>query len=257
MMNQQTRHNNEIISQFTQQAIPFSELPGHLDAMDLLVTISKVNAYSQVLDVASGPGLVATAFAKIAREVECFDLTPAMLEQARQRATAEGLSNISFREGDAMALPYPNNSFDVVVSRYSFHHFLHPERVLAEMIRVCKPLGCVVVADVAIDPECSARYNYLEKLRDSSHVRALSSYEFVRLFTQEAFLNCTQSEYTIDVKLEDQLSVSFPDGDDVNQIRKLIAADIGNNKTGLNPRELAGVIYYSYPISVYAATKKA
>jgi hypothetical protein len=123
------------------------------------------------------------------------------------------------------------------------------------MIRVCKPLGCVVVADVAVDPACSARYNYVEKLRDSSHVRALFKDEFVRLFTQGDFLSCVQSEYNVDVKLEDQLSVSFPNGDDVNEIRKLITGDVGDNKTGFNPRELEGDIYYSYPISVYAATK--
>jgi len=257
LMNKQSAHKNEIISQFTQQAVPFTRLPGHLDALEKLVEMSKVHKSSRVLDVASGPGLVASAFSKVAQQVECIDLTPAMLEQAKQHTITEGLTNITFREGDAMALPYPDNSFDVVVTRYSFHHFLKPEGALREMIRVCGPGGRVVVADVAINPDCSEKFNHLEHLRDSSHVRALTLTEFNNFFMQDELVDSMQASYIVDVKLEEQLSVSFPKGDDANRIRELITEDIGNNKTGTNPRREQGEIYYSYPISIFSASKKA
>lgn len=249
-------HNKQVVAQFTQQAVPFTQLAGHKDALDLLVKIAGTSKNSKVLDVAAGPGLVATAFAKVAKHVECLDLTPAMLAQAEQQALANERLNMSFREGDAMHLPYDDNHFDIVITRYSFHHFLAPDRALAEMIRVCKPGGSVVVADVTIEPLHSERYNYIERLRDSSHVRALSTEEMNTLFSQPAFKSSTASGYTVTVELEKQLSVSFPkDGDDV-KIRNLITEDIERNTTGLSPRKMNGEVVFSYPISVYAGVKR-
>ena len=254
-MNQYDDHNNEVISQFTQQAIPFSQLTGHLDSLDLLVKISKVDLKSNVLDVASGPGLVASEFAKYSHHVECLDLTPAMLKQAKKRASEAQIANVSFCEGDAMNLPYEDNYFDVVVTRYSFHHFLAPEKVLQEMIRVCKSGGRVVVADVAIEQRFMELFNHIERLRDSSHVSALSLDRFERLFSTENFIHCTKSQYLVDVELEQQLSVSFPKQGDDKKIRDLITQDIGKNSTGFNPKIIEGEVHYSYPIAVYAGVK--
>ncbi|AJQ93402.1 class I SAM-dependent methyltransferase [Gynuella sunshinyii] len=254
-MSAHSDHNDNVVSQFTRQAIPFTQLPGHMNAVELLVELAQVDADSQVLDVASGPGLVAAAFAAVAGHVECLDLTPAMLMQARNYAAEKRLSNMSFKQGNAMQLPYQDACFDVVVTRYSFHHFLEPEQVLAEMIRVCKPGGRVVVADVAIEPLVSERFNAIERLRDSSHVCALSSARLDQCFLQDVFVRCTKSRYTVDVELEQQLSASFPKpGDDIT-IRTLITQDIGLNQTGFNPRWVDGDVHYSYPISVYSGVK--
>ena len=254
-MEQSTKHNNEVISQFTQQAVPFTKLSGNLDSIDLLIKMSAVNEKDTVLDVASGPGLVATAFAKVASHVECLDLTPAMLDQAKQQALTHKIANMSFREGDAMTLPYEDNSFDTVITRYSFHHFLTPEQVLSEMIRVCKPKGCVLVADVAIESKYSVTFNHIERLRDSSHVHALSIDELNRLFTQSNLKDCRKSEYTVNVELEQQLQASFPTPDDKIMIRKLITDDVGISATGFNPELIKGNVHYSYPISIYVGIK--
>lgn len=248
-------HNDEVISQFTKQAIPFSQLEGHLDSLDLLVKMSHVNLKNNVLDVASGPGLVASAFSKHSQNVECLDLTPAMLKQAEKRASEAKITNMSFCEGDAMNLPYEDNCFDVVVTRYSFHHFLAPEKVLQEMIRVCKSGGCIVVADVAIEQRFMQQFNHIERLRDSSHVSALSLDKFERLFSTEDFIRCSKSQYSVDVELEKQLSVSFPKQGDDRKIRDLITQDVGHNSTGFNPKIIKGEVLYSYPISVYAGVK--
>ncbi|WP_428242701.1 class I SAM-dependent methyltransferase [Gynuella sp.] len=254
-MSRHTDHNSNVVSQFTRQAIPFTQLAGHMDALELLVELSQADADSQVLDVASGPGLVAAAFAAVAGHVECLDLTPAMLTQARNHAAENNLSNLSFQQGDAMQLPYEDGCFDVVVTRYSFHHFLEPDRVLAEMIRVCKSGGRVVVADVSIEPSVSERFNAIERMRDSSHVCALSSEVLDQLFLQKAFSRCTKSCYTVNVELEQQLSVSFPKHGDEEKIRELIRQDIDINRTGFNPRLIDGKVYYSYPISVYSGVR--
>lgn len=254
-MNNHATHNKEIVSQFTRQAIPFTTLPGHLNAVEMLIEMSEINKTSRVLDVASGPGLVAIAFAEIARQVTCLDMTPAMLEQARKQAAAKGLANLIFQEGDAYALPYSDDSFDAVITRYTFHHFLQPEAVLNEMIRVCQPGGRIVVADVAIKPSCSAAYNQLEKLRDSSHVRALSLPEFTALFSRSDLVDSAQARYSVDVNLEEQLAASFPKENDAAKVRAIIAKDIGTNKTGTQPRKECDGLYYTYPISIFSARK--
>ena len=78
------------------------------------------------------------------------------------------------RVGDVLPLPFPESSFSAVITRYSFHHFLEPEAVLAEMVRVCQPGGRVAVVDVFMStPEQAEAYNRMEKLRDPSHTLAL------------------------------------------------------------------------------------
>ena len=82
------------------------------------------------------------------------------------------------------SLPYADGAFDVVVTRFSMHHFLDPLGVLREMVRVCAPGGRVVVVDMyaSDDPAKAAEWNRAEKLRDPSHVRCLTLPELKGLF---------------------------------------------------------------------------
>ena len=73
-------HQATIVEQFSRQAIPFAKVPGHLDAIGLLLEISAVSRDDLVLDVACGPGLVACEFARTARQVTGIDITPAMIK---------------------------------------------------------------------------------------------------------------------------------------------------------------------------------
>ena len=84
-----------------------------------------------------------------AEHVTGIDITPAMIEQAMKRQRGKSLENLTWSVGDAVSLPYTGNSFSLVITRYSFHHLLAPEKALSEMIRVCRPGGRVMVADVA------------------------------------------------------------------------------------------------------------
>ena len=101
-----------------------------------------------MLDVACGPGLITCALAKVARQLTGIDITPAMIEEARKRQQSMGLAKVEWRIGDALPLPFADANFSKVITRYSFHHFLEPEAVLAEMVRVCQPGGEVGIVDV-------------------------------------------------------------------------------------------------------------
>src|SRR2546422_612300 len=180
-----------ILDQFSRQAVPFSTAPGIKDeqALRMIVEFSGAGPEDTVLDVACGGGIIVCAFARGVRHATGIDLTPAMIERARALQAEQGLANVSWKQGDVLPLPWPDATFSIVTSRFAFHHFLDPGAVLAEMRRVCAPGGRVVVVDtvVSTDPGKAEAFNRMEKLRDPSHVRALSLAELRGLFADTGF----------------------------------------------------------------------
>lgn len=255
-------HQDEILDQFTRQALPFSRKMAHADGLRLLVDAADTAPEDKILDVACGPGLVACAFAHRADKgsVTGLDLTPAMLAEADRRGKALGLTNLHWQLGSAYDLPYAKDQFSLVVSRYSFHHFDQPELALSEMIRVCQPAGRLIIADFAIAPESLAAFNRMEKLRDPSHVHAFSTEAFLALCTA-AGLTCTyHTYYSIDMELESQLAASFPREGDADRIREMFRQDWEEKRNeagmGIQVRMTTGtdgqqVTSFSYPIGVY------
>ena len=101
-----------------------------------------------ILDVGTGTGFFAILLAEKGHRVEGIDLTPAMLEEARWIAKQRNL-DITFREMDAQNLDYPNDSFDVVISRNLTWTLPDPESAYAEWFRVLKPGGVLLNFDAA------------------------------------------------------------------------------------------------------------
>ena len=156
-----TSHADIVVDQFTRQATPFANAASMRDeeALRRLVEFSQAGAADTVLDVACGPGLVVGAFAKVVRHASGIDLTPAMIDKAREHAAALALTNVDWHVGNVAALPFADRSFSLVVSRFAFHHFVDPLAVLREMTRVATRPGRVVIADVAAsdDPHAPPR----------------------------------------------------------------------------------------------------
>lgn len=101
---------------------------------------------ARVLDVATGTGNLAIPAARKGAQVYGIDIAPNLLEQARRRAAAENLK-AAFEEGDAEQLPYPDAHFDVVMSMFGAMFGPRPERVAAELARVCRPGGVIAMAN--------------------------------------------------------------------------------------------------------------
>jgi ubiquinone/menaquinone biosynthesis C-methylase UbiE len=249
-----------ILDQFTRQAVPFSDMPAHTndEANRLLIDRAGVGPEDTVLDVACGPGLVACSLAEVARHVTGLDLTPAMIEQARARQQARGLTNLAWRVGDAVPLPFPAAGFSAVVTRYSFHHFLEPRAVLDEMVRVCRPAGRVAVIDVFTrGPEQAEAYNRVERLRDPSHVRALSLEELIGLCHDAGLRDVTTAFFKWEMPLEALLAASFPNPGDGDRVRQTFADDLGVDRLGLGARRRDGDIHFAFPIVVIVGHKPA
>lgn len=105
-----------------------------------LVKFAQVASGLRVLDVACGTGVVAVAAGRLGAKAYGLDISPALLERARQNAAIAGV-DIDFVEGDAEALPYPDASFDIVVSQFGHIFAPRPEVAVREMLRVLKPGG--------------------------------------------------------------------------------------------------------------------
>jgi len=257
MRDAKVKHNQTIVEQFSRQAVAFAAMPGHSDSMQMLIEMSGVSGADLVLDVACGPGLVACAFAPHARQVTGIDITPEMIEQARALQGEKQLENLTWQVGDVLPLPFPEASFSVVLTRYSLHHFLRPDAVLAEMVRVCRPGGRVLVADVVLPPEKAGAYNRMERLRDPSHTRALTYPEMAEIVGASGLTNIRTGHYKVEMELEKQLSASFPNPGDADRIRRLFEADLGIDDLGVGAHRQGGKIYFAYPILVVVGEKSA
>jgi len=157
--------------------------------LSLMVDAASLRGDERVLDIGTGTGHTAVAFAPGVAEVVAIDLTPAMLEQARTVAAAAGVENVRFAEGDAMALPHADASFHVVTCRVCAHHFADPAAAMREAARVLGPGGRLLLVD-SVSPEAPALdtfLNAIELLRDPSHVRNYSVSQWCAMLRAAGF----------------------------------------------------------------------
>lgn len=252
-----SKHSDLILAQFTRQAVPFAEAPSIKDeaALRLVVEFTGAGPADTVLDVACGPGLLACAFARVVRHVTGIDLTPAMLERARALQQEQGLTNITWVEGDVLPLPWPDASFTLVTARFAFHHFLDPRAVLAEMARVCAPGGRVAVIDSAPAPDKADAFNAMERLRDPSHVRAMPVDELRGLFAAVGLPAPRVTSYRLEGELESLLARSFPRPGDADEIRRRFRASLADDALGIATRLDGARIRYGYPVAVLVADR--
>ncbi len=256
-MDTSAQHEQTIIEQFSKQAAYFAQLPGHAAATQLLMDVAGVTESAEILDIACGAGAITRPAAHLAKHATGIDLTPEMIEQARLLQAEQGLLNLTWHVGDVTRLPFAPSTFDVVLTRYSFHHFLHPAGVLAEMVRVCKPGGRVAVADLVLPADKIVAYDQMEKLRDPSHVHVLTESELHDLFQAVGLRHVQRAGYLFELGLEQLLSASFPKPGNANQVRAIFKADVGADNLGIGVHHRGGDFRFAYPITILVGTKLA
>ena len=122
---QETQHD-VIRREFGQQATRFGEQGLTLSNqayLDWMVEQLDLQSHFEVLDVAAGTGHLSRAIAPHVKRVVALDLTPEMLAQGEREAEQQGLTNVVFEQGEAEHLTHGNEAFDLVVTRFSLHHF--------------------------------------------------------------------------------------------------------------------------------------
>jgi SAM-dependent methyltransferase len=175
-------HEALVGNQFGARASAYLTSVVHATGADLarLAEIARERPDARVLDLGCGGGHVTFAVAPHVREVVACDLSPEMLDVVQRAARERGLANVMTRQGMAEHLPFADASFDMVMSRYSAHHWRDASAGLAEAARVLKPGGVAAFVD-SVSPGTPLLDTYLqaiELLRDPSHVRSYARAEW-------------------------------------------------------------------------------
>jgi ubiquinone/menaquinone biosynthesis C-methylase UbiE len=144
---------------------------------------------ARVLDLGCGGGHVSYRAAPHVAEVVAVDLTESMLEVVSRTAVARGLTNISVQQAAAESLPFPDSAFDVVLCRFSTHHWQDMDAGLREARRVLKPSGRAIFIDVVApaDRVLDTHLQAFEVLRDATHVRNYSTAEWIAALQRARF----------------------------------------------------------------------
>lgn len=255
----ESRHHRAVVSQFTRQALPFSESPAHSDetALAQILRVAAPRADERALDVACGTGIITRLIAPHVASITGIDLTDAMLARAEAQRLAEGAPAIRWMTGDAEHLPFDDDHFDLVVTRYSFHHFENPEVVLREMARVCRSGGRIVLIDVVMPADKVDAFDAMERLRDDSHTRTLTPESLARMIDAAGLVAEEYAEHRVSMTLEFQLGKSFPIPGGAARIRELFTDEPEHNRLGLAAERHGDDLRIHYPTGVLRARKPA
>jgi len=195
-MNVQTHqapdHRKTVAEQFGPHAAAYVESPVHARGADLeqLAELAQgLPATARALDLGCGGGHAAFHIAPHIGQVVAYDMSVEMLNAVARTAAAKNLGNIVSRQGVAEKLPFPDASFDLVVSRFSAHHWDDLGAGLREARRVLKDGGHAVFIDAvaAPTPLCDTHFQAIELLRDTSHVRDYSTTEWLDALAKAGF----------------------------------------------------------------------
>jgi ubiquinone/menaquinone biosynthesis C-methylase UbiE len=236
------RHNRIIRREFSKQAPRFGDKGLTVSSPDILewiVDFLPLNREFRVLDVAAGTGHLGLAIAPHVREVFAID-------------------NISFEEGTAERLPFAADCFDLVVSRLAIHHFENPMIQLREMVRVCKPHHRIGIIDLIApaDEGIASIYNDLERMRDPSHVAALSKIQLEKILTNTGLRveKFEARDVVVDFLRWVKMTETIPETIEV--LKEELMEDINDgSKTGMRPYQENGSLKFLQVWSIIIGTK--
>ena len=184
-------HESLVERQYGDRADAYVSSKAHSEGPDLdrIEAIVREHPSARILDLGCGGGHVAYRAAPHVAEVIACDLLPAMLVAVEKEAARRGLANIRTRAASAEALPFADASFDMVLCRFTAHHWRRWEAGLAEARRVMRAGGLAVFIDTLgpDDPLVDTHLQAIELLRDTSHVRNRRADAWIAGFERNGF----------------------------------------------------------------------
>ncbi len=186
-----TTHQQSVHNQFNPQAQAYLDSSVHAKGKDLeraCELIKQVIPQTGAgLDVGCGAGHLSYALSPLVSRMVALDMSEGMLDTVGEIARKKGLTNIETMQGNAEALPFHEETFCFVATRYSAHHWIEIDKAMKEMRRVLKRGGYVLIIDVetSMNPLVDTHFQTLELLHDRSHVRDRSETEW-RKHVQDA-----------------------------------------------------------------------
>ncbi len=251
-------HDDIVKKSFKKQAEKFAVY--HMsksEYTDYLVEKVETKGREHALEVAAGTCICGRALAPFVGDITCLDLTEEMLSQGRRLAEESNIKNIYFKTGNAEELPYEAETFDLVITRLSFHHFTHPEKIFKEMQRVLKKCGKLIIWDMEAAEENLRKINdKIEKMRDPSHTKILSREELEKMFQKDFILQCSETTL-VPVNLKSWMELTATPKDVQEKILVLMKEDLsGGSKTGFSPYIKDGQIMFDHRWRLFIGIKK-
>jgi SAM-dependent methyltransferase len=220
----------------------------------------------RVVDVATGAGHTALAFAPLVARVVASDITDEMLAQAAKLATARRLTNVETAHAEAGELTFPEASFDLVTCRLAAHHFSDPAAFVGAAWRVLKPGGTFALVDnvgpdaarmPAASPaeirDADTLYNTFEELRDPSHARALGLDDWLGLLSDSGFVDLRHERLDQDIAFKPWTERMRCSAETIERLDHLLDNDL--LRAFLRPRMEAGERVFTLQEAIIVARK--
>ena len=195
-------------------------------AQELAARVSdfvELTGEERALDAGAGTGALAFALAPLVRQVVAVELVPEMIERGRKNAP----TNVTFVEGDIEKLDLPRASFDVAGTLRTLHHIARPELVVAELTRVTRLGGTLLVVDQIApnDPLAAFELNAFERARDPSHTRTLADVDLRQLFESNNLVLLRAEFVREQRELDPYLDLAGCEGEEREQAKGLAPTD--------------------------------
>ncbi|MEX1019450.1 MAG: methyltransferase domain-containing protein [Litorilinea sp.] len=228
-----------------------------------LVNFAKLPADQQILDIGTGLGVLPLVLAEEgAHTVVGIDVSPGMLEQAeyhRLRSGSQAGERVSFRLAAAQALPFHDERFGAVFCRLLLNHTQKPEQVIHEAVRVLRPGGVFILADMlSVDNAVKrATQNAIEEKRNPAHVAARNAEQYAKMLEDAGLVIEAQESVSFERELEEWLSAFDVDRADRAIVREMIEAGIETDAAGMNARRQGDTVVFVQRMYYLRALKPA
>lgn len=256
--------------QFGAHAAGYATSPVHAKGASLqrLIDLVCPEKHWRVLDIATGAGHTALAFAPHVAEVIASDITDEMLAEAEKLAKARGLTNVTFAKADATALPYADETFDLVTCRIAPHHFPDVPKFVAEAHRVLKPESTFALVDnISPDEESTPGFtpdelraaadshNAFEKLRDPSHGRCLTIGEWRSVVASAGLIIEHVEQLPKEIEFAPWAERMGADAETTKQLEAMLTGSASALRAFLRPRREGEKLYFSLDEVIVIARK--
>jgi ubiquinone/menaquinone biosynthesis C-methylase UbiE len=256
--------------QFGAHAAAYATSSVHAKGASLarLVELVKPQPDWQALDIATGAGHTAAAFAPHVARVIAGDLTEQMLQESAKLAAAKGLANMETVRADAEALPFEDARFDLVTCRIAAHHFPDVPTFVAEVWRTLKAGGTFALVDnISPDAEstpgfssaelrdAALTYNAFEKIRDPSHGRCLGMAEWGEVLGDTGFEVLHKERLPKDMEFAPWVERMGTDAATVERLRSMLTEGTAALQAFLKPRLDDGKLWFTLDEAIVIARK--